>query len=733
MRMGTRCYGYPDSFSLGMSSKKVQKQSKAKKGKKQAEEERRLREEEEAQLQAEREEQERLERERKEEELERLELKDRERRELELDELRHLLEQNHSAVTKWKADAAEKAKWERCMRCDDAPDPAVQHDINTYIDLWRDDPEVNITPVLKQCNLALQQLEELEGLLRDATDPQESQRYQGAIISLQELIHSKLLLTTEDILKRASENADTETGNMQTVVKGDNTTLCVWANLKRNQRFKGFNFEEVGLGFKLPKQLTLSDIAVRILHTHYDHLSFIARMAHLKIHTPSHRSLVGVDEAPADTNLPEQVETKGDGEAKDDSKTQQQTADEEEQSIEGLERKKGAASQQSRKNSCQSAEGRGSQTETQMEVLCAEGEFSSPSVQPTLMDSSARVQVVDLMEYTPLGGVFYYDVFCIPQQAYHANGWKIREELHTGLQVFPYQTEMSILDDNEALACPPVEVSVKVPDCVAFLETPQVARWHASGKQWRMDGISDVSYEEEEAKISFKMDSFQAFVLMQETYINLPFQSWELRPLGEDTAVFTVNGAVIDISITIQGDQCMLQSEVKGLSHLQGKWMSSPDLQRAMLNAGINIFVNEHTDKYVSSCGKDPLTEHAAYEQMALLAPACAFSWSKWNAKCGAEHLVMQACEHRGTAPVPKDSWRFYLLGAQRSQKLKIAEQSEAFSPDHDPHCDFHSTFIHMLQDDMSTDGIARTRESSYMFIDTVQNLLCATRPLMYS
>lgn len=54
-----------------------------------------------------------------------------------------------------------------------------------------------------------------------------------------------------------------------------------------------------------------------------------------------------------------------------------------------------------------------------------------------------------------------------------------------------------------------------------------------------------------------------------------------------------------------QGNQCMLQSEQeRGLSHLTGKWMSRPALQRAMLNAGINIFVNEYTDKYVSACGK---------------------------------------------------------------------------------------------------------------------------------
>ncbi|XDV25146.1 hypothetical protein PO909_029119 [Leuciscus waleckii] len=60
---------------------------------------------------------------------------------------------------------------------------------------------------------------------------------------------------------------------MQTVVQDDNITLCLWANLNKNPRFKGYRFEEVGLGFELPKPLAVSDIAVRILHTRYDHLS----------------------------------------------------------------------------------------------------------------------------------------------------------------------------------------------------------------------------------------------------------------------------------------------------------------------------------------------------------------------------------------------------------------------------------------------------------------------------
>ncbi|XP_076731977.1 dynein axonemal intermediate chain 7 isoform X4 [Maylandia zebra] len=586
--------------------KKAGKVSKAQRTKRQQEEEeRRLREEEEARIRAEREEQERVERERKQKEVERLELKDLERREAELKELHHLLEENHTAVTKWKTEAVETAKWERYMRCDGAPDPAVQKEMNTYMSLWRDDPEVNITLVLQQCNLALQLVDELEDFLKDVTDPQEGQKYQKVLINLQELIHSKHHLATEEILKSASENVSTETGNMQTVIKDDNITLCLWANLNKIPRFKSVSFSEAGLSFELPKQLAVSDIAVRILHTQYDHLSSLARMTHLRTHTLSNRVYPAM------------------------------------QSTQRMHISQSAASLWSRRSSPEPEESQVSHVQTLMEALDVRDPIGPPE-EHTVINPVA--QVVDLMEYTPLGGVFYYDAFHLPPQIQYAHGWKFVQVLRTGMQVFSYQAEKSGLDGHEALPCPLIGVSVTLPDSVVFLEAPQVARWDAAGKQWRMDGITDISYDESEAKISFKMDSFQAFALMQKTYANLPFQSWELRPLGQDSALYTVNGAFINISITIQDNKCMLQSEQEGgLSHLIGKWMSGSDLQKAMVDAGVNIFVNEYAHKYVSSTAKDPLTQHAAYEQMALFSSACAFSWSKWNAKCGAEHLVMQA------------------------------------------------------------------------------------------
>uniref|UniRef100_A0A3P9H3E8 Dynein axonemal intermediate chain 7 n=1 Tax=Oryzias latipes TaxID=8090 RepID=A0A3P9H3E8_ORYLA len=462
---------------------------------------------------------------------------DEERRDGELEELRLLLQENQEKVTRWKSE------WERYMRCDGTPDPTERRHVNTYISLWRDDPEVNIT----------QLTEELEVLLEEVSDPEEAEKLQESFVNLQEIIHLKLNLAAEQILK-----------------------------------------------IKIRRQMNVDSLTE-----------------------------MGSDE------------------------------------------------------------------------------------------------VVDLLKYSPLGGVFYYGVFHLPPQAHLVSHWEVREIVDSGLKAFPYTAETSSSDDSEAPSDPHVGVSVTLPDWARFLKTPKVALWDAAGTRW-VGGVMDLTYQEAEAKVSFRMPSFQPFVLMQETYANLPFQSWELRPLS-------VNSALVVLS---QENLCMLQSDQKkGLAHILGKWMSRAALQRAMTKAGLHIFVNEHTDRYVHTCRKvtNPTTEHAAYQQMALLASACAFSWSKWNTKCGDEHLVMQVCEHLPPTAVPAGRWSLYLLGAQRVQRLEATENSETFSLDHHPDSEFHSTLVHMLRDTMSPDGAARTRESGYRFVEAVQSLLCSTRPLLFS
>ncbi|XP_077357665.1 dynein axonemal intermediate chain 7 [Festucalex cinctus] len=757
--------------------KKGPKLTKAQKAKlKLEEEQRRLREEEEARIRAEREEQERLERQRRQEIFDMLEAKDSERREGEIGELRSLLEKNYLAVMKYKNDAAQMSKWKKYMQCSDIPDPEVQQDINTFISLWRDDPECGAEVVFKQCNIALQLIEELEMLLREVTDANYIPKYQEVLLHLQDTVYAKILNTSMEILKGASNNIDTETGNMQAVVKGDNITLCLWANLMRKSRFKCLTFKEAGMGFELTKQLATSNIAVRVLHTSYDHLSTLSRMTHMKTTTAPPRLLSVFGEVPP-SEVTEQEDEVKEAQEVAQEETQEETQEEQKQQEEPAEEPEQIAaeelplsreSEEMRTTTYTGTESQLSRASTHAgdgdNQIITQVEVLADDVEPPPEDDvvyGEGVEVVDLRKYTPLGGVFYYELFHLPPQSHHVKGWEIRKMPEAGLKVFQYIPENSNQAEDEEAVSLLVGLSVKLPDTVIFLETPRVGRWDAEGKYWRTDGISDFSYrdhargeegegegeggggggeeaeEEEEAggvaKVSFKMDTFYPFVLMQYTYANFPFRSWELRPLGKDSALFSIRGALVDLRITIQVNQCMLQADQEmGLTYLFDKWMSAPDLQQAMLKAGINVFVNEHTDKFVTSCCKDPLREHVAYEQMALFASVCTFSWSKWNAQSGPEHIIVKMCEHQGPKAPPEDLWNLYLVGAQRFQKLEMTETSEVFCDDHHPDSEFHSTFIHMLQDNMSPEGISQTREANFLFVDTVQSLFCATRPLMY-
>ncbi|XP_019898414.2 protein CASC1 isoform X2 [Esox lucius] len=724
-------------------SAKKSKLSKAEKDRLQKEnDERKQMEEEVARILAKKEEKERLERERKDqEEQQRLELKDQERREDELNELRHLLEENQTAVIKWETDSREKTKWDRYMRCDGSPDPSVQKEINTFITLWKENTEVQFKPVLNECALALQLLEELEGHLRDTPEPAEALRYQETLLTIQALIHAKHNLITEEILKWSNAHSDIETGNMQIVVQDENITLCLWANLNKNPRFKGFQFEEAGLGFVLPKLLAVSDIAVRILHTRYDHLS---QQANLRGGNPSKYLGQGAREEPTLEGGTPLGETDEESEGRED--TQKEGAEEVVHSVKGSEGRKSAVSMMSMREerSAKQQEDlkdkleRGSQIETMGEY--SRGGDSTPAPLDPVIES-CEDHVVDLQQYTPLGGVFYFDVFHLPPQSQQLNGWEMRK-LNTGLETFPYPPEQSQmqgsasmrLEDSRGQACPPVAVTITLSDSVLFLEDPLVARWDTAGQQWRTDYISETTYNKEERKISFKMDSFYTFTLLQDLYANMPFQSWELRPLDQDSVLLTIITAMIEVSITVKGSQCMLLSDQEsGLKHILGKWMSPHTLQRAMVNAGVNIFVNQYSDKYVSVNPKDHLLEQAVYDQMALLSCAFAFSWSKWNMHCGKEHIALQVCEHLDPIPVPEDLWCVYLLGSKRNQRLRIKEHSESFSIELEPGSEFHSTFLHMLRDGMSSAGEQRAHSSHHLFVNTVRTLLHATRPLTYS
>ncbi|KAM5333616.1 dynein axonemal intermediate chain 7 isoform 4-T4 [Glossophaga mutica] len=619
----------------------------------QEEEERRQKEEEEARVKREKEEMERLEMERIEKEKwQQLEVKDLERKNEELEEL-FLLERCFPEAEKLKREDRLLSQWVHYIQCDGSPDPSIAQEINTFISLWKEETNENFEEVIAKSKLVLHLINKLKLILLE-TSPYDLQdkniaQYQGSILELQELLHLKFNIATEVLLRQASTLADLDTGNMEKVIQDENVTLYVWANLKKNPRHRNVRCSEIQTAFEIPRILATSDIALRLLHTHYDHV------------TPLHP-------VPTLFQLPTSTESDSVKDKANDVP--------------------GAISKWFRE------------------------EYKQPeSVRNSVQEEEIKVE--------------------------DQGNTEIRMILKEGLQKYVYPPAATEDFESEN-AFPPIDVMLQVQKNVIFFENPMIARWDAEGKHWKTDGISNVSYKSEEGLITFSLETFGPITLIQDTHINMPYQSWELRPLDGNQVLLTVTTVFTEIQIRIKGDLCMLASikvnEKKHYSTLEGKWMTLISFIIALKEAGLNIFPTGHSHFYVVTNCKVPLVEMKAYRQMALLSPAFAFGWSRWNMQCGSKNVVFKVSENlTNEEPIQNPNWTLLMFNGDRAQRLKIDEYSEAFSEAVKEETEFHSTVYHMVKDFASEGAMEKIRSSDCRFIDSVCHMLLSIRLLSYS
>nr|XP_055136331.1 dynein axonemal intermediate chain 7 isoform X6 [Symphalangus syndactylus] len=608
-----------------MSGSKKKKVTKAERLKLlQEEEERRLKEEEEARLKYEKEEMERLEIQQIEKEKwHRLEAKDLERRDEELEEL-YLLERYFPEAEKLKQETRLLSQWKHYIQCDGSPDPSVAQEMNTFISLWKEKTNETFEEVIEKSKIVLNLIEKLKFIvLETPSDLQDKNiiQYQESILQLQELLHLKFSVATEILLRQASTLADLDSGNMEKVIKDENVTLYVWANLKKNPRHRSIRFSETQIGFEIPRILATSDIAVRLLHTHYDHVSALHPVS-----TPSKEHTSAVTELVKDIKNVEKAISK---EVEEESKQQE----------------------------------RGSHLIQEEEI-------------------------------------------------------KVEEE-QGDIEVKMSSAE----EESEAIKC---EREMKV-----------LSETVLAGKHWRTDGISNVSYKPKERLVTFSLDTFGPVTLIQDAHINMPYQSWELRPLDVNKVLLTVTTVFTEIQIQIKENLCMLSSiklkDKKHISILEGTWMTPIPFIIALKEAGLNIFPTRHSHFYVIINNKVPLVEVKAYRQMALLSSAFAFGWSKWNLLCNSTKVVFKVREHLTEECTENPNWALLMFSGDRAQRLKIKEKSEAFSEALKEETEFHSTLYHMVKDFASKEAMEKVRSSNCQFVNSVCHMLLSTRLLSYS
>ncbi|XP_035562677.2 dynein axonemal intermediate chain 7 isoform X1 [Canis lupus baileyi] len=714
------------SLFFGTTNKSGRKKKKVTKAERlkqlQEEEERRQKEEEEARVKYEKEEMERLELERIEKEKwNQLESKDLERRNEELEEL-SLLERCFPEAEKLKQDTRLLSQWKHYIQCDGSPDPSIAPEINTFISLWKEETNETFEEVIAKSKLVLNLIEKLKLILLETPpyylEDKNIIQYQGSVLEMQELLHLKFNIATEILLRQASTLADLDSGNMEKVIQDENVTLYVWANLKKNPRYKSVRFSETQTGFEIPRILATSDIALRLLHTHYDHVTPLRPIStSFQGHTTRIPQFVKDEvksvEAAISKELPEeskQLENESNSVHEEEETKCEEQGD--------IEVQTSFVQEESDATKCELEMKLLSETVLSAQLLLIE----NATEKPTFFEDNE----VDLCQFTTLGGVYHLDILELPPQYKPMKSWMIVEILKEGLQkyIYPPETTEDVETEN---AFPPIEVTLEVQENVIFFEDPMVARWDAEGKHWQTDGISNVSYKSEERLITFSLETFGPITLIQDTHVNMPFQSWELRPLGVNKVLLTVTTVFTEVQIQIKEDLCMLASiklsDKKHSSTLEGKWMTPISFIFALKETGLNIFPSGHSHFYVIINYKDPLVELKAYRQLALLSSAFAFGWSKWNAL--SEHLTEE--------PIQNPNWTLLMFSGNRAQRLKINENSETFSEALKEETEFHSTLYHMVKDFASKEAMEKIRSSNCQFIDSVCYMLLSTRLLSYS
>ncbi|KAI5732397.1 hypothetical protein M8J77_026254 [Diaphorina citri] len=193
-------------------------------------------------------------------------------------------------------------------------------------------------------------------------------------------------------------------------------------------------------------------------------------------------------------------------------------------------------------------------------------------------------------------------------------------------------------------------VQISVPDNVLWFEPPSIARWDSGKQCWTKDYIYDIKFNEEKQFITFRSGKMGAYGLTCSRFINIPYQSWELRPEGEDSVLLSITAATIIVEFIIKGSEvCLNQLQNATSAVLQdmvGIYMDPVKLIRILKQGGIDIFPSYDAFIFMPNLtSKHLVMEFHVYYCLALFSLSYHFSWSRWNLAAGYFNIVLQIKE----------------------------------------------------------------------------------------
>uniref|UniRef100_A0A061S3N2 Cancer susceptibility candidate protein 1 n=1 Tax=Tetraselmis sp. GSL018 TaxID=582737 RepID=A0A061S3N2_9CHLO len=259
-------------------------------------------------------------------------------------------------------------------------------------------------------------------------------------------------------------------------------------------------------------------------------------------------------------------------------------------------------------------------------------------------------------EFAAVGGLLVVDLLALPPPCKVVKGWILRQVTHISkaVQRLPYPIPPAGADPLTYVPTedpPPLGLTASLAPGLCLLESePRIGWWDHKAKQWKEDGISNVSLDRGTGKLSLQTTRLAPLAVIQSRARLLPYRGWRVRPCAGEQG----GEAVISLEANLE-EPIQFHVTERATSLLSPTFPCLEDLVRVrlpprvllarLMERGLFLMPEDRDAEYAKVNPKKPEVEAAACRDMALLGDSFLLASCKWNQFAGAEECIARIHE----------------------------------------------------------------------------------------